>query len=95
MENNIYSAHNVFVMWEITILLLKFLLWMEGGGQNSLALNGGGRTDCFGAQWRGEDRICAFMEGGGNLSRHAPRYFAVNGGGRTPKYFAVNGGGRT
>ena len=54
MENNIYTAHNVFVIWEITILLLKLMLWMEGGGQNlwrsmegggqiALALNGGGR----------------------------------------------------
>ena len=95
MENNIYTAHNVFVIWEITILLLKLVLWMEGGGKIALALNGGGRTDCFGAQRRGEDRICVFMEGGGNLSRPAPRYFVVNGGGRTPRYFVVNGGGRT
>ena len=59
MENNIYSAHNVFVIWEITILLLKLMLWMEGGGQNlwcsmegggqiALALNGGGGQNlCF------------------------------------------------
>ena len=72
MENDIYTAHNVFVIWEITILLLKLVLWMEGGGQIALALNGGGRTE-FVFLWRGEEisldqhlDILLWMEGGGH-----------------------------